>query len=142
MMEIIKKGKGVIMSIGLRIVLGIFFILHGLVHPIMALVPAPNQNPPILGDFWKRSWLFGDGPAIKAMIFILAGLCFVVFLAAGLSLMGIIFPVAWVKGLILAGAIISLVTLIVFWNTWFVVGIVINIALLIAAFAVKWPVNV
>lgn len=119
-----------------RLLLGLFIIAHGLVHPILAAVPgpAPAGAPPVPGSFWTQSWLFGRGPAAKATLFIFTGVTALALLAAGLSLLNVL-PGAWTPALWAFGAALSLATLVLFWHPWLVLGIVIDLAMLAAG---KW----
>lgn len=128
------------MSTAARLFIGIFIVLHGMVHPIMAGVPQPaekqtDDNPPVIGGFWTESWLLGDGPVVKGAIYVLATLVALVFLAAGIGFMG---PQAWAEPALLAGIGMSLVLLVVFWNNWLVLGIVIDLALLAIPLGTSW----
>lgn len=119
-----------------RIIIGIFVILHGLVHPIMAVVPQSTEEqtagaPPVFGGFWTTSWLLGEGPTIKALIYILSALVALVLIAAGLGFIG---EQPWTEIAWLAGTVSSLLLLLVFWNNWLVVGTVIDLALLAVPF--------
>jgi len=128
------------MSITVRVLIGIFIILHGLVHPIMAFVPQPveqqsDDNPPVLGGFWTKSWLLGDGPGVKRLIYGLSITTAAILAIAGL---GFIRSQPWAMVAWLAGAGLSLVTLTVFWNIFLVVGIAIDVLMIVAAFATSW----
>ncbi len=60
------------MNVVFKNLIGIFLILHGLVLPIMALVPSDKvENAPV-GSFWTESWLLGTGPEVKLAIYILS----------------------------------------------------------------------
>lgn len=123
-----------------RLLIGIFIILHGLVHPIMAVVPQPveeqtDDNPATLGGFWTGSWLLGDGPHVKFAIYALATLTALVLFAAGIGFVG---PQSWAQAAWLAGAGLSLTVLVVFWNTYLVVGIIIDAVMMLAVFTTSW----
>ncbi|MBN1122311.1 MAG: hypothetical protein JXJ17_14635 [Anaerolineae bacterium] len=115
----------------LRIIIGIFIILHGLVHPIMALVPQPIEDlkneAPIIGGFWTESWLLGKGPAVKTTIYVMAALAALVLLVAGIGLIG---SHPWAKPVLIAGAGLSLLLLLLFWNLYLVVGVLIDLIIL------------
>ena len=128
------------MSTTARLFIGIFIILHGLVHPIMAVVPQPTEeqsddNPPVIGGFWTQSWLLGDSPTVKGAIYTLAALTAAVFLVAGIGFMG---SQTWAKPALLVGTGLSLLLLIVFWNVWLTIGIVIDLALLTVSLGTSW----
>ena len=124
----------------MRTAIGIFIILHGLVHPIMAVVPQPMEEqtasaPPVFGGFWTTSWLLGDGPTVKTLIYVLSALVALVLIAAGIGFIG---SQPWTEIAWLAGTVLSLLLIIVFWNNWLVVGVAIDLALLAVPFATSW----
>ena len=123
----------------MRIIIGIFITLHGLVHPIMAMVPQPMEEQtgarPVFGGFWTTSWLLGEGPTIKTLIYILSALVALVLIAAGLGFIG---KQPWTEMAWLAGTVLSLLLLIIFWNNWLVVGTLIDLALLAVPFVTTW----
>ena len=126
-----------------KIWIGLFLIAHGLVHPILALSPAPESDSAEVGGFWASSWLLGDGSTIKTIIYIGSALACVLLVLAGLSLMDWIIPQTWWNTLGIMSAAISLLVLIIFWHNWFVIGVAINIVLLVLLLIVKWnPVGV
>jgi len=127
------------MTTPVRVLIGVFIVLHGLVHPIMALVPQPaeeqsDEKPPVVGGFWTESWLLGDGPSVKVALYVFSSLAALVLFVAGIGFLG---PQSWAKTAWLAGAGLSLVVLVVFWDIYFVVGIVIDVLMLIAAYATE-----
>jgi hypothetical protein len=124
----------------LRIGIGVLVILHGLVHPIMAIVPQriENQsaeNPPILGGFWTGSWLLGESATVKTLIYLFSALAALVLLVAGI---GFINSLSWAKAMWIAGAILSLLVLIVFWDRYFIIGVAIDIVMLTIPFITTW----
>jgi hypothetical protein len=130
------EQKGEVVSTFIRILIGLFLIAHGIVHPLLAIIPEPGTESTTIGEFWTRSWLLGEGRGVKIAIYVLSGLAALVFLLAGLSFMGIIVPQAWWRTLWLAGAAFSLVLLIVFWHKDWQYGVAIDVALLILPFVV------
>jgi len=124
-----------------RIGLGIFVILHGLVHPIMAIVPQPIEeqsvtNSPIFGGFWTGSWLLGEGTTVKMLIYLISGLTALILIAAGI---GFISSLPWSRQMWITGTILSILLLTVFWNSYFVIGLAIDIVMLIIPFTTIWP---
>jgi hypothetical protein len=122
----------------LRVFVGLFVMLHGLVLPVMAVVPAPDADPPVMGGFWTKSWLLGSGPAVKTAIYAASALSALVLIAAGLSVLGVL-PEAWSRGLWIGGAALSLLAILVFWNNWLVVGVIINLVMIGIALAGVFP---
>lgn len=119
-------------------------ILHGIGHVLGVLAATSLGN-----DSWNaRSWLLsdplGDGAA-KAINVVLWVIGFVVFVLAGLALLGIGFLESWWKPLAVAGAVLSLATLTLFWNAFPVLfpnkvgAIAVNLAALIGILIADWP---
>ncbi|WP_366924513.1 hypothetical protein MFMK1_001492 [Metallumcola ferriviriculae] len=121
------------MSVIFRILIGDFLILHGLVLPIMALVPSDKVEGAPVGSFWAESWLFGTGMGVKFAIYGLSAVSAVLFILSGMSFMGLLVPYRAFNTLLLAGASVSLVLITVFWLPWFIIGIALNLLILIVA---------
>jgi len=121
------------MSVIVRIFIGLFLILHGLVLPIMALVPSDKIEDAPVGSFWTESWLFGEGAKVKFAIYGLSAVTALFFILSGIGFIGFFVPYTVVRSLLLAGAGISLFVLMFFWLPWFVLGVVLNALILIAA---------
>ena len=131
------------MSPTVRIIFGVFIILHGLVHPIMAIVPQPiaeqsETNPPAFGGFWTHSWLLGEGPDVKNSIYLLSTLTAVVLLIAGI---GFVSRYRLATTMLLVGTVLSITLLFVFWNKYFIVGVAIDGLLIISALTTTWLSN-
>ena len=71
-----------------------------------------------------RSWLFADSQSG--------------FVAAGLGLLDILVPFAWWQTLAMASVVVSLVLLIIFWNSYLIVGGVIDVLILVALIFTDW----
>jgi hypothetical protein len=129
------------MSTPLRILIGIIIILHGLVHPLLAVIPPPGkenteENPAVMGSYWTRSWLFGKGARAKQLLYALAALAALALLVAGIGFM--VGPPPWGKAAWLAGAGLSLLVLAVFWKRDFVFGIAIDALMVAIVFLTPW----
>jgi hypothetical protein len=117
--------------------LGIFLILHGLVHSGLAAAPVPNDPASKPGAFFtaeNRSWFLrrlGFSPQAIAITGIGLVICATFGLVlAGLGALGVAGLAAnWVP-LAVSSAAVSLILLAVFWHPWLVVGVVIDIAIL------------
>jgi len=120
----------------IRIITGIVLIVHGIGH-VMALLPALNITST---DKWHyRSWLLtgllGDIVS-RVLVVVLFGAAMIGFIAAGLGLFGWLVPHSTWQILAIVSAVISLVALALFWNsfvTFFpnkIGAIVVNIATL------------
>jgi hypothetical protein len=121
----------------LNLLIALFLIAHGIVHPILAYHPSRDEAA-IVGGLWKNSWLLGAGPTTKSLIWAGSVVASVLFVCAGLSLMGWIFPQDWWRTLLVAAAVTSLLVLVVFWFAEFFFGIVIDAALLGLVLLANW----
>jgi hypothetical protein len=110
-----------------KLFFGLFMLAHGVVHPLLAYVPAKEDDSKI-GGLWVRSWLLGEGPGVKKMIWGSSwGGLFLALLAA-LALWGLLPGLGWPGPMALyAGA--SLAVLLIFWYRDFILGILIDLAL-------------
>jgi hypothetical protein len=128
------------------IIAGIFFVLHGLVH---LLYFGQSQRlfelrPKMVWSdgSWAFSKLLGD-ETTRLLASISLVLAAIGFLAGGT---GIIISQAWWRPVVVASAALSTVIFILFWDGKFQslddqgwVGLLINLAILIAVFLLKWP---
>ena len=115
------------MSPILRIIVGIFLILHGLVYPLLAVIPNPRDDSTKMGEFWTQSLLFGSGPRVKTLIYGFSIVAAVILIVSGVSFMA---KADWWRAAWIAGAGFGLLTLIVFWQKDWWIGVLINLALL------------
>jgi hypothetical protein len=129
----------------LRIIIALGLLIHGIGHA-MAFFPA-------LGIFstenWHhRSWLLtgaiGDSASrIISMIFF--GIVLIGFVGAGLGVFGWLVPHELWRTLAIASAVISLVALALFWNSFAALfpnkigAIGVNIATLVCLLWANWP---
>ena len=102
----------------LRILIGLVLIVHGIGH-CMAFFPALNI---FSTEHWHhRSWLLtpviGE-TASRVLSVILFGAAMIGFVAAGLGLFGWLVPHDWWRSLSIVSAVISLVALALFWNSF------------------------
>lgn len=128
------------------LILGIFLILHGLVHLLYfgqsqgLFELRPNMTWP--DGSWIFSKLFGDETAR-----LLASVCLVLtalgFLASGI---GVFLAQSWWRPVVMGSAILSTVIWVAFWDGKLQmldakggVGILINIAILVVVFLLRWP---
>lgn len=118
-------------------VIALFIIAHGAVHPILCLVPSRDEAE-TPGGLWTRSWLLGDGPQVKRLIWIGSWITAGLSILAALSLMGWIIPQDWWQGMVLLAAGASLVVLGVFWFTEFIFGVLIDVALIALVLFSTW----
>ena len=102
----------------IRIITGLVLIIHGIGHA-MAFFPALNIYST---DKWHyRSWLmsgFLGDTVSRVLVIILFGAAFFGFIAAGLGLFDFLIPHSAWQFLALISAVISLVALLLFWNSF------------------------
>ena len=130
----------------LKTALAIFVIAHGLVHAILAIAPNPADPNPIPGEFFTaidRSWLlpkFGlNAPTIQWIGIVLVALSTLGFVLTGLGIFGVAgLSTIW-RAIAIISAITSLLLLVTFWHPWLTVGVLIDIAMLIALMWTNWP---
>ncbi len=127
----------------MKFLLAAFLVGHAFVH-VSYLSPAPPRTAD--GPEWPfemaQSWLVtgaGLDPALvralgTAMVLATVGL----FVAAGLSTVGWLVPPEWWSGFVVAGAVASAMTLVIFFHPWIVLGLAIDAALLWATLVVGW----
>ncbi|HET6443433.1 MAG TPA: hypothetical protein VFI27_02545 [candidate division Zixibacteria bacterium] len=122
----------------MKIIVAVVFILHGLVHGILAMVPSPGANEPVFATFFSSSWLGLSDSAGKPLAFILATLATVGFVAAGLGLLDFLVPFDWWRTLAAVSAVISLLLLVIFWHPYVIVGVVIDVVILVVVLFTDW----
>ena len=127
--------------------LGVFLILHGLVHGLYAGQSArffelkPGMTWP--DGAWAFSKILGDA--------ITRNLASIALLLAAISLAvsgaGILFNQPWWKPVVIGAATLSSVILILLWNGKLqnldgqgVIGVAINLAISITVLLLRWPV--
>ncbi len=116
----------------LNILLGLFFIVHGLIH-LSFISPAPPASPG--GPAWPfsltHSWLgLGENllVSIGTVLVLVAAIGFVI---VGLGTLGWLVPTLWIKPVAIVAAVASLLLMIIFWNTWYIVGLGLSVAILL-----------
>ena len=119
----------------LEAVFAVFLIAHGLVHAILAAAPRPDIPDAKPLTFWTRpSRLLPGLPEsiarpVATVLWVVSTLLFV---AAGLGLLGLPgVSEIWI-GLAVAGAFSSLLLLLVFWHRWLILGVLIDLGLILA----------
>lgn len=126
----------------IKIVAALFLILHGLVHIILALVPDPNAPDAGFASFFSRSWLLSSrglsASAVRSMAIILAAVATLGFITAGLGLLNILVPFALWQTLAIVSALVSLIFLIIFWNSYLIVGVLIDVLILAILIFTDW----
>ncbi len=120
----------------MQYVFGVFLILHGLIHTSY-LTRGPEPAGPVAWPFHlEQSWvLSGVGLAqtpVRALGTLLCVLSIVLLVAAGLSVMGLVIPLAWWRPLTIAATVASLLLLVLYWHPWLAVGALLNVVVLVA----------
>ena len=132
-----------------RILIAVFFIVHGLMYAGLTNVPMPEPGglrTPFWPSWWRpnvdNQWLAVKlglpSDAVRLIGSALWMLALAGFVLAGLGLLGIPgLKAVWVPASGAAAAV-SLVLFLFYWHPWFVVGAGINVAVL-AAIWQSWP---
>jgi hypothetical protein len=138
----------------MKLLISVLLILHGLIvagqsaGSFGAMIPNEVQNPAFVSWFpinMGRSWLFSlfglqnSLPAyrISGILWLFGGL---MLAAAGLGMFGILVPVAWWRGLALAGAATSLFMLLLYFHPLMIIGTASSVAVLMAFGWLRWTV--
>jgi hypothetical protein len=129
-----------------RIILGVFIVLHGLVHLLYSgqsqrlFELQPGMVWP--DGSWAFSRLLGD-EATRILASISYVLAAIGFMAGGI---GILVSQAWWRPVVVASAAFSAVIIILFWDGKVqmlddkgLIGLLINIAILVALLILRWP---
>ncbi|HEX7556263.1 MAG TPA: hypothetical protein VF338_06535, partial [Leptolinea sp.] len=109
--------------------------------------PAPGVVNPAWLNWWPanlgQSWLLIPSGAEQSPLARMGGILWlaagILLVAAGLAVLGIVIPAAWWRSLALAGAVISLLMLIIYLHPFFGIGIGASIVLLAALLIKQWP---
>ena len=119
-----------------------FLVAHALVGVLM-FAGSPERPTPSWPS--SESWLFGsigvaeDGQRTLAMV--VMGIAALALIGGALGVVGVPGVVGIWTWLIVAGAIFSLLTLVLYFSPWWLGGIAINIGLMVAILVLKWPTN-
>lgn len=107
----------------MAVVAGVFLVVHGLAHLALWVAP-PAPDAPFDP---RESWLLGDIGALSRALAVLA--C-ALFVSAGMLVLGAAGPAAV---LAVAGAIVSLLLVLLTFHRWFLLAVAINIAIIVIA---------
>ncbi len=122
-------------------IFGIFLIAHGLVHAILASAPRPDVVNAAPFSFWSRpSWLLaGLGQSVNRPLSTLlwAGST-LLFVAAGLAVLGLPGMRPMWQSLATVSAVTSLLLLSLYWHPWLVIGVILDAAIILALIAFEW----
>ena len=126
----------------MKAVVAVFLMLHGLAHAVLAMVPNPKASEPAFATFFAGmgSWLFRglSTSSGKVLATVLAAVATLGFVGTGLSLFDLLLPLAWWRVLAIASAIVSALLLVVFWDRYMIVGLLIDVAVLVTLLLTRW----
>ena len=126
----------------LKTIVAIFFMLHGVTHAILAMVPNPKASEPGFATFFSGfgSWLFTglSESASKTTATTLAVIATIGFVAAGLAIFDVLVPFDWWRALAIASAVVSLLLVVIFWDMYLIVGLLIDVAVLVTLIFTNW----
>jgi len=116
----------------LRILIAGALFVHGVGHTLGFWMPARSLFFPNLGEFTLR--------IISSIFWIIAA---VGFLAALLGFLGVLVPSGLWRPLAVGTAVVSILGLVLFWNTWPALNTIgalgMNIVILITQLWLHWP---
>jgi hypothetical protein len=122
-----------------NIVLGLFLAAHGIIHlGYITPAPADPKYPFRLNNSWLITSLNIPEQTVRLLGIILTIITVLGFALTGLAALGIIVPQVWWQPLTILSAGASLLLLVFFWHTWLVLGVVIDVALLVALIWLHW----
>lgn len=129
----------------LRIIIAAVLFIHGIGH-FMGVIPA-MQLVNVKG--WNsRSWLLtpliGEATSrvLSAVLFMVA---LVGFIASAMALLGWLVPHEWWQTLAIVSAVLSLITIVLFWNAFVslipnkVGALGVDIAVVVCLLMLNWP---
>ena len=127
----------------MKLLVAAFLVGHALIH-VSYLTPAPPRTAG--GPEWPfemaRSWLVTgiglDPGLVRPLGTALVVVATAMFVAAALATMSWAVPAAWWPALTIGGAVASLLTLMLFFHPWLVLGIAIDAVLLWAVLVAGW----
>lgn len=116
----------------MKYLFGLFLLVHGLIH-LSFIQPEPKVQPgaPAWPFDITTSWVGLPSEILKPIGILLTIVAAVGFALAALGTIGILIPTEWLKLIVIVSSVVSLLLIGLFWNNWFVVGPLIDIALII-----------
>jgi hypothetical protein len=130
----------------LRFVIGVFIVLHGLVHLLYAghsrrlFELRPDMAWP--DGSWAFSKLLG-GSATRTLASVLYVLATIGFVAGGIGVFG---QQAWWRPVVVASAAFSTAIVLLFWDGKMqqvtdkgLIAVLINVVILVALLVLRWP---
>jgi hypothetical protein len=127
----------------MKLFLAGILVAHALIH-VSYLTPAPPKTAD--GPEWPfeltRSWLVTglqlDPALARSLGVALVAVTATLLVAAGLATVGWLLPSGWWSGLVISGAVFSMLTLALFFHPWLILGVAIDAALLWAVLVGEW----
>lgn len=112
-----------------RVLVGLFLILHGLVHALY-FVPPELDYPMTAGKSWLVTQAGLSLSIMKPVVVALVVVAMIGFALLALSHWGLLVPAGWFKTLAVISAGASLLLIALTWDKWFVFGALIDIGIL------------
>lgn len=127
----------------LRFIVGVFIVLHGLVH-LLYFGQSWRFFELQPGMVWPDgSWVFSGDEATRLLASLFCVLAAIGFVAGGI---GIVVMQAWWRSVVVGSAAFSAIIFILFWDGKMQklhdkggIGLLINIAILVAVLILRWP---
>ncbi len=114
----------------LRVLLGVFFIAHGLAH---VAIWAPKYDPEKAAFDASHSWLLGDQrPLARVLAFSAA----TILIVAGIVLLA---QGGWWRPIVVVGLSVSTALLLLYFNPWYLSILAVNVALVVGIAFMDWP---
>jgi hypothetical protein len=121
-----------------KFALGFFLAVHGLIH-LGYLTPNTDPKYPFnLGNSWIITHIGLNEPSVRFIGHVLIAVTVIGFACAGLAATGIIIPQNWWLPITIVASITSLLVLLLFWHTWLILGVAIDVVLLVALLWLGW----
>ena len=120
-----------------------FLVAHGLIH-LLFLAPTPAASGS--GTAWPfdlgQSWLVGNAWLDVGLVRVIGAVLVIAvagaFVLSGLATAGIVVPSDWWRPLVAASALVSVVTLVLFFDPQLVLGLAIDGVLLGVVVTAVW----
>jgi hypothetical protein len=127
----------------MRLIFGFFLVVHGLIH-VLWFVPKPQtpNGPPWpfgLTDSWLLNGVQAPEGFVRGVAVTLALASLVGFVLAGLGVIGVAGLTDVWSGLTIGSAAASLLLVVLFWHTYFIVGLALDVGLLVTTIGGRWP---
>lgn len=123
----------------IALLVGVFFIAHGLIH-ILYVVPAPDENWPFdLSHSWLLTRLGLGERVLRRLGTVLWIAAMAGFVLAGLGVFGIpLLKHVW-RPVAAVSSVVSFLLIGFFWHRSFVFALLINAAIFVALVWAQWP---